>query len=247
MHGRPFAAYAESENTAHTGRWQTRRPFNCIRAPDMAVSIKKSTSASSSSPAGPQAADRPATMAWRYLDRPYAAYGPSLSDDYPPPAPHPAEAPRPGPLDPPPGFAYQTFLNGFALAELNVNARPYLARITEWLPLELGPHSRPGGTRRGHFKEAERERERQMEWGLVRDPRFEWSDFPRTVGWEARRRWRKEREQVVWHAGGGNVEAMDRDQGEFLLSGSCRLLTRYRDFRRTATGARCNEWYRARG
>lgn len=175
------------------------------------------------------AADRRATMAWRYLDQPHAAYAPSLFDDYPQPAPH-ADASRPGPSEPPPGFAYQAILNSFALAELNVKARPYLAQITGWLPLELGPHSRVGGTGRGHWKDSERERERQMEWGVVRDPRFEWSEFPRTVGWEVRGRWRAEREEEARRRGG--VDATDRDPGAFLLSGSCRLLTRHSESRR---------------
>lgn len=99
-------------------------------------------------------------------------------------------------------LAYQTYINSFALTELNATNLPFLARLTPQLPFELGAHSRPpappagptGGRSRsrdrnrrvGGVAEVERERTRSIRENTAQDSRFDWDNWPNTIGWQER-------------------------------------------------------------
>lgn len=171
----------------------------CIRAHSHVLNLAHQlTSSRILSPFPPDHSKQPA-MAWRYIDQPYT-YPTYEEYSQPAIAPFQVESQRPTIREPPQGFTYHTILNSFVLSELNTHAKPFLARVTPWIPLELGTHSKPPINRRagaGGWREAERERERFFGgWGTCRDPRFEWEWFPRTVGWDERREWRERERQL---------------------------------------------------
>lgn len=191
-------------------------------------------------------------MAWRYLDQQAAGYQPQLvypgyefsQVEY---AGSPLSAGFNVPDQPTTtrnaetttGPTYQTFLNCFTLAELNATDKPFLARLTPHLPIELAPHSRPpvppsgptGGRSRSRDRyrrvlgvgEAERLREQWLRANTTRDPRFDWPNFPKTVGWQKRGEKEVELERTRTVDGRGEFACVMREASAHL---SCSIARR---------------------